>query len=80
MNLNPDDRIGLRIEILLPAKGFYADSVFFQALCSPRDSLIGKELKQLLQRQGISKGSGMNNPVDLLLTVLGRRRITLRGC
>jgi hypothetical protein len=80
MGLNPNDRISLWIKILLPAKGLYADCVFFEALFSSRNGLIGKELKQLLQRQGISKGRGMNNPVDLLLTLLGRRHVTLRGC
>ena len=80
MDLNSDNGISLWIEILLPAKGLYADCVFFEALFSSPDGLIGKELKQLLQGQGISKRSGMNNPVDLLLTLLGRRCVMLRDC
>ena len=48
MGLNPNDRINLWIKILLPAKGLYADCVFFEALCSPRNGPISHELKQLL--------------------------------
>ena len=80
MDLNPDDRIGLRIKILPPPEGLYADRVFLERLRGSRNRLIGHELKQLLQCQGISKGSGVNNSVELLLALLGGRRVTLRGC
>jgi hypothetical protein len=80
MDLNPDNWVSLRIKIDPPAKGLYTDCVFFEALCSPRNSFVGYELKQLLQRQGISKCAGMNNPVDLLSTLLGRRCVILRCC
>ena len=80
MSLNPDNRIGLWIKILFPAKCLYADCVFLEALFGSRNGLIGEELKQLLQRQGASKSGRMNNPVYLLLTLLGRRRVILRGC
>ena len=80
MNLNPDDRISLWIKILLAAKGFHANCVFLEAFSCSRNSPICHELKQLLQGQSISKGRGMNNPVDLLSTLLGRRCVTLRGC
>jgi len=80
MDLNPDDRISFRIKVLLPPKGLYAYRVFLKRFRRSSNRLIGYKLKQLLQCQGISKGSGVNNSVDLLLTLLGRRRVTLRGC
>src|SRR5580692_4258403 len=80
MNLYPDDWIRLRIKILLPAKGFYANGVFLEAFGGSDNGPIRQELKQLLQCQGSSKGRGMNNPVNLLSTLFGRRCVTLRGC
>jgi hypothetical protein len=71
MNLNPDDRIGLRVEILFSTKALYANCVFFEAVSGSGNGPICQELQQLLQRQGISKGRGMNNPVNLLSTLLG---------
>jgi hypothetical protein len=48
MDLNPDDRISFRIEVLRPAKGLHADGVFLQILPASLNSACGQELKQLL--------------------------------
>jgi hypothetical protein len=70
MDLNPNDRISFWIKILPSAKSLHADGVLLKTLPTPRNSLICQELKQLLQCQGISKGSRVDGAVDLLLTLL----------
>ena len=79
MDLNSDDRISFRIKILFSAKGFYTNRVFLKRFRRSHNRLISQKLEQLLQRQRISKGSRVDNAVDLLLALLGGRCVTLRG-
>lgn len=45
MDLNPDDRVRLRIEVLRPSKGLYTDGVFLQSLRAALKNPCGQELK-----------------------------------
>jgi hypothetical protein len=45
MDLNPDDRIGLRIEILRSAEGLHTDGVFLQTVGASLEDPRCQELK-----------------------------------
>lgn len=80
VDLNPNDRVRLGIEVLLAAKGLNADCVLFKPFRGPGNGFIRHKLKELLQCRGISEGSGMEDPMNLLLALLGCRNSTLCGC
>jgi hypothetical protein len=45
MDLNPNDRIGLRVKVLRPAKGLNADGVFLQTVGASLKDPRCQELK-----------------------------------
>lgn len=70
MALHPDDGIDFRIEVRLAAQCFNTNCVFLQAIRLTTDCLQGNELKERLKSRSITKGIGMDYPMNLVLAVL----------
>ena len=73
MNLDPDDCIYFRVELLWPAKSLNSNRVFLYHLGAAVERLCRQVLKQLLQHRGITKSDRLHNSLHLSLALFCRR-------